>query len=307
MTLQQLKYIVEVSKCSTISKAAKHLDLTQPTISKAIMDLEDELHISILERGNSKTRFTAEGTELLCKARQILEQAHAIENRFLNTAVEKKRFAVSTQHYAFAVKAFIGLVNEEKSENYEFYFREGKTHEIINDVASKRSDIGIIFLSDSTCRYMNRIMETKDIIFSELKSFISHVFVRKNHPLTCFSKVTLQQLEDYTCVAYEPDDNSLNFTEETISVGNVKKVVYVKDRATTNNLIANTDCYNIGTGCLIDGVISEDIISIPIDGYSEKMTVGWIKLKHAEYCEELQGYVEKLKKALTDSYTGIKG
>ena len=59
MTLQQLRYIVEVSKCSTISKAAQSLFLTQPTLSKAIKDLEEELGICILERGSSKTRFTA--------------------------------------------------------------------------------------------------------------------------------------------------------------------------------------------------------------------------------------------------------
>ncbi|MEG1896106.1 MAG: LysR family transcriptional regulator, partial [Oscillospiraceae bacterium] len=192
MTLQQLRYVVEVSKCSTISKAAQSLFLTQPTLSKAIKDLEEELGITILERGNSKTRFTPEGTELLCYARQLLEQAHTIENRFLHSGVEKKRFAISTQHYAFAVKAFIDMLKGESAQEFEFYFRECKTQEIIDDVFNKKSDMGIVFLSDSTNRYLSRLFQSKDIEFSELKCFTAHIFVRKNHPLTSVGNVTLQ-------------------------------------------------------------------------------------------------------------------
>ncbi len=306
MTLQQLRYIVEVSKCSTISKAAQSLFLTQPTLSKAIKDLEEELGICILERGSSKTRFTAEGTELLCYARQLLEQAQQIENRFVNKAVEKQRVAVSTQHYAFATKAFIDLLNSESSQNYEFYFRECKTHEIIDDVFNKKSQIGIIFLSDSTSRYLTRLLQSKDIEFNPLKNFTAHVYLRKDHPLASNHHITMQQLEPYTCIAYEQDNNSLNFAEETVDVSGFKKVVYVRDRATALNIVANTDSYNIGTGCLIDGIIDDNIVSIPLDGYGEKMTVGWIKLKNKPMSAVSQEYIDHVKNALTLSYTGTK-
>lgn len=306
MTLQQLRYIVEVSKCSTISKAAQSLFLTQPTLSKAIKDLEEELGICILERGSSKTRFTADGTELLCYAKQLLEQAQQIENRFVNSSVNKKRVAVSTQHYAFAIKAFIDILNKEASDEYEFYFRECKTHEIIDDVFNKKSEIGIIFLSDSTSRYLTRLLQSKDIEFTPLKNFTAHIYLRKNHPLAKNSSVKLSQLENYTCIAYEQDNNSLNFAEETVDVSGFKKVVYVRDRATAHNIISNTDSYNIGTGCLIDDIVEKDIVSLPLDGYGEKMTVGFIKLKNAVVSPEIESYIENIKKALTLSYTGTR-
>lgn len=306
MTLQQLRYIVEVSKCSTISKAAQSLFLTQPTLSKAIKDLEKELGICILERGSSKTRFTAEGTELLCYAKQLLEQAQQIENRFINKAVTKKRVAVSTQHYAFAAKAFIELLNNENSSDYEFYFRECKTHEIIDDVFNKKSDIGIIFLSDSTSRYLTRLLQSKDIEFTPLKNFTSHVYLRKSHPLAKETSVNLTQLEEYTCIAYEQDNNSLNFAEETVDVSDFRKVVYVRDRATAHNIVANTDSYNIGTGCLIDSIVENEIVSLPLEEYGEKMTVGYIKLKNAEITPEVEAYIDAIKNSLTLSYTGTR-
>ena len=306
MTLQQLRYIVEVSKCSTISKAAQSLFLTQPTLSKAIKDLEEELGICILERGSSKTRFTAEGTELLCYAKQLLEQANQIENRFINKAVEKKRIAVSTQHYAFAVKAFIELLNSEKGTDYEFYFRESKTYEIIDDVFNKKSDIGIIFFSDSTSRYLTRLLSSKEIEFTPLKNFTPHVFVRDTHPLAKNCKVTMKQLEDYPCVAYEQDNNSLNFAEETVSVSGRRKIVYIRDRAAMLNILSKTDCFNIGTGCIIDGITNSDIVSVPLEGYSDKMTVGWIKLKNKSVSPAVEEYIEQLKAALILSYTGTE-
>ena len=278
--------------------------LTQPTLSKAIKDLEEELGICILERGSSKTRFTAEGTELLCYAKQLLEQAQQIENRFINKTVSKKRVAVSTQHYAFAVKAFIELLNREQSNDFEFYFRECKTHEIIDDVFNKKSDIGIIFLSDSTSRYLTRLLQSKDIEFTALKNFTSHVYLNKNHPLAKNGSVKMSQLEEYTCIAYEQDNNSLNFAEETVDVSGFKKVVYVRDRATALNIVSNTDSYNIGTGCLIDGIVENQIVSLPLEGYGEKMTVGYIKLKNSEITPEMEAYIEYIKGALTLSYTG---
>ncbi|MBR5251193.1 MAG: LysR family transcriptional regulator [Oscillospiraceae bacterium] len=304
MTLQQLRYIVEVSKCSTISKAAQSLFLTQPTLSKAIKDLEEELGICILERGSSKTRFTAEGTELLCLAKQLLEQAQHIENRFINKEAEKQRLAISTQHYAFAIKAFIDLVNGDDSADYEYYFRECKTHEIVDDVFNKRSDIGILFMSDSTSRYLTRLLSSKDIEFTPLKNFTPHVYLRKTHPLAECCKVNMQQLQQYPCIAYEQDNNSLNFAEETVTVPNVHRTVYVRDRATTINMLANTDSYNVGTGCIIDGIVDSSITSVPLEGHCERMTVGWIKLKNTDISPIMERYINSIKSAIALSYSG---
>ncbi|MEG2929464.1 MAG: LysR family transcriptional regulator [Oscillospiraceae bacterium] len=299
MTLQQLKYVVEVSKCNTISKAAQSLFLTQPTLSKSIKDLEEELGIKILERGSSKTRFTPQGTELLCYARQLLSQAQEIEKHFSNSEIEKKRFSVSTQHYAFAVKAFISLLQEEQSKDFEFAFRECKTHEIMEDVFTKKSDVGIMFLSDATSRYLGRMFQAKDAEFNELKYFTAHIFVRKNHPLTQFKLVSAKQLEDYTCIDYERDTSAVSLAQSGEVNHAPKRIVYVRDRATCENIIAATDCYAIGTGCLAKGITHENITAVPLEDVSRRMTVGWIRLKSTPVTGLLASYIEKLNETLS--------
>ncbi|MBR2502957.1 MAG: LysR family transcriptional regulator substrate-binding protein, partial [Oscillospiraceae bacterium] len=146
---------------------------------------------------------------------------------------------------------------------------------------------------------------SKEIEFTPLKNFTAHAYIRKGHPLSENRHITMQQLEPYTCIAYEQDNNSLNFAEETVDVSGFKKVVYVRDRATAHNIIANTDSYNIGTGCLIDGIVEKDIVSLPLEGYNEKMTVGWIKLKNMETSPVVEDFIEHIKNALTLSYTGV--
>ena len=88
MTIQQLRYIVEVSKCSAISKAAENLYMTQPALSKAIKALEDEFEIVILERSSSKIVLTRQGKEFVAYAKQVLESIDQMEQTFASK--EKK-------------------------------------------------------------------------------------------------------------------------------------------------------------------------------------------------------------------------
>ena len=106
MTLQQLKYAIAVSDCKSINQAARKFYLTQPALSGAIRELEEEIGMTLFERTNRGVYVTAEGTDFLSYARQLAEQYELMEDRFVRKK-PKDKFGVSTQHYTFAVKAFI--------------------------------------------------------------------------------------------------------------------------------------------------------------------------------------------------------
>ena len=107
MTLQQLRYVITVAQKGSISEAAKELFISQPSLSNAIKELEKEMKIIIFSRTNKGIIISDEGLEFLGYARQVLEQAELLENRYLETKSTKKRFNISTQHYSFAVNAFV--------------------------------------------------------------------------------------------------------------------------------------------------------------------------------------------------------
>lgn len=305
MTLQQMKYLSEISKTGSISRAAQNLYMTQPSLSKAIVNLEQELAIEIFERTSRGIQFTPEGSELLGYAKQMLEQAETIKSRFAQKSKgDSMRFSVSAQHYAFTVDAFITLLQGKMDKNFELHLREGKTSEVIEDVFSQKSEIGVIFLSSSSDRLMRRILNDKGITFNNIKTLTPHVFVGMGHPLAAQQSVTLSQLEPYPCITYEQGHDSFGFAEEVVSVGRRGQVVYVRDRATTNNLIKHTTCYNIGTGCLLTGINDDGIISISIADYFDHMNLGWIMLKNHAITPEISEYVSYMHESIEKCYCG---
>lgn len=147
MTLQQLKYVIEVANQGSINEASKKLFISQPSLSNAIRELEEEMQITIFERSNRGISVTKEGAEFLTYARQVIDQADLLESRYLDAKPSPQHFSVSTQHYAFAVNAFVDMVEEYGQDEYEFMLRETKTYEIIEDVKNLRSEIGILYLT----------------------------------------------------------------------------------------------------------------------------------------------------------------
>ena len=71
MTFQQCRYIMVIERCRSLTEAAKRLFVTQPSITKAVRELEKELGITILKRTNRGVDFTPEGKELASYARLL--------------------------------------------------------------------------------------------------------------------------------------------------------------------------------------------------------------------------------------------
>lgn len=301
MTLQQCRYLVEISKHNSISKAASALYVTQPSISKAIRELEEDLEITILDRTNKGVAFTEEGAELLFYAKILLEQAESVSYHF---SKQKRggvtKISISSQHYGFAIQAAAGLMNSLGKDRYELTIREGKTTDVTEDVFTGRSMIGILSVTDRNRDYFERYFITKSLVFLPLRSMAQYVFLRKEHPLAQLSSVQLSQLKDYPYLTYHQDDVPLYFAEESIDINTVGKLVYVGDRGAMNNLLANTDGYNLGTGCIVEGYMNPNLTAIPLEGH-QKIQIGLVRRYDRLLSKEINAYIEFLKQSLERS------
>ncbi|MFP3668382.1 LysR family transcriptional regulator [Priestia sp. SIMBA_032] len=301
MTLQQFRYIVEIAKHNSMSKAASALYVTQPSISKAVRDLERELGITILDRINKGVVFTKDGTELLFYAKMFLEQMESVIYHFNK---EKKadltKFSISSQHYGFAIEAFANLMDYFAERKYELTIREGKTTDVIDDVYKNKSILGILSLTDLNRSFFERYFASKSLNFIPLATLTQHVYLRKEHPLAHLKSITLEQLHDYPSLTYQKDDLMLYFAEESIDMSGIAKVVYLKDRGSMMNLLSNTNGYNLGTGWVGSNYISSNIISIPLKE-NNLIQVGLVKRNDVSFPEEILVYIEFLKIALKES------
>ena len=298
MTLQQLRYAITVAETGTITEAAKKLYISQPSLTNAIHELEKEMNLVIFQRTNKGILLSGEGEEFLGYARQVLEQASILEDKYKGNGGGKKQFCVSTQHYSFAVNAFVDLIMEYGQEEYDFSLRETQTYEIIEDVAHMRSEIGILFLNDFNETVLRKILKTNDLEFHELFVAKPHVFISRKHPLADRQVITNQELEAYPYLSFEQGEhNSFYFSEEIFSTSERKKNIRVRDRATLFNLLIGLNGYTVCSGVIDKKLNGKDIIAVPLQDEGD-MRIGYITHRKAVPGRLAATYLEALRKYL---------
>ncbi|AGX44238.1 LysR family transcriptional regulator [Clostridium saccharobutylicum] len=305
MTLQQLKYAVEIARCGSITKATRQLFISQPSLSNAIMELETEIGITIFNRTNRGITVSAHGAEFLGYAKQVIEQVELLESRYSNKKITKQSFSVSTQHYAFAVSAFVNLIKGYDLDEYEFSLRETRTYEIIEDVKNLRSEIGILYLNEFNSKVLNKFLRENNLIFKELFKANPHIFISSENPLANKKYVTLKELESYPYLSFEQGEfNSFYFSEEIQSTLTHKKSITVSDRATLFNLLIGLNGYTISTGVISHDLNGNNIISVPLE-LEEEITIGYIIHENISLSKIALDYVQLLKETLMEELNQV--
>lgn len=295
MTLQQLKYAVTAADKGTMSEAANLLFIAQPSLTNSIKELEKELGITIFHRTNKGIIISNEGNEFLGYARQVLQQMNMLEEKYIDNGNHKQIFSVSTQHYSFAVSAFVNLIRTFGNKNYDFTLRETETYEIIEDVSNFRSEVGILYLSDENESVISRIIEKNGLKFDELFTARPHVFISSHHPLACREVILPDELKGYPFLSFEQGNhNSFYFSEEITGGVEHDMTIKVSDRATLFNLLVGLDGYTICTGVISTELNGENIISKPLM-IDEYMRVGTVTRKGINLTKLGESYIDFLR------------
>lgn len=295
MTLTQLRYAVEVADAGSISAAAVRLFISQPSLSAAVGQLEEEMGVRIFERSSRGVRPTEEGTRFLSYARQVVEQADLLESRYAHGAPVRRVFAVSSQHYAFVVNAFVELVREIGGQRYEFSLREGTTAGVIEDVRTQRSEVGVIYRSHYNREVIMGAVARAELRFEPLFVARPHVFVSRRSPLAGQASVTLSDLAPFPRLTYDQgSQNSFYFSEELHAVEQVDRQIVVTDRATLFNLLIGLDGYTVSSGILSEDLNGTDIVAVPLES-DEVMELGLLRLAGRPLSPVAERFVEHLR------------
>ncbi|MGN0307950.1 MAG: LysR family transcriptional regulator [Lachnospiraceae bacterium] len=296
MTLQQLRYAVTIADCKSMNKAATELYITQPSLSNTIKDLEEEIHIRLFERSNRGIIITPEGEEFLGYARQMLDHYRLIEERFVENATFKKKFSVSSQHYTFAVEAFIELARKFGMEEYEFAIHETQTGNIIDNVRKHKSELGILYRNEFNEKFLFKILRDNELEFIPLFDCKIYVYLHRDNPLSGNERIVFEELQKYPCLSFEQgDNNSFYFAEEVMSTADYRQTVKVDDRATMLNLMKGLKGYTLCSGIICQELNGGEYTAVPLDT-DEIMTIGYIKQKKRPLSHLGQSYVKELLK-----------
>lgn len=298
MTLKQLEYITVAADKGSITEASKELFIAQPSLTAAIHELESEYGITIFYRSKKGIEPTREGEKFLGYARQVLEQTNLINERYTGKTIRKQKFCISAQHYSFVVEAFVELLKDYHGSKYEFHMRETQTYQIIEDVSSLRSEIGVLYINRFNETVILKTIRDNGLVFEKLFTAKPHVFLGKNNPLSEKEVITLDDLKIYPRLSYEQGNhNSFYFSEEILSTVDSDKEIVVCDRATLFNLLVGLDGYTLCSGMISEELNGANIIAKPL-AVDDYMEIGYILPSGIKPSSITADFIENLKNCL---------
>lgn len=302
MTLTQLNYIITVADTQSMNKAAEVLYVSQPSLTNGIKELEKELGITIFYRTGKGVTLTNDGAEFLLYAKQIYSQYENIMEKY-GSGTRKKKFGVSTQHYSFAVKAFVDMAKSFDMSEYEFALRETKTADVINDVSMMKSEIGLIYLCDFNRKSMGKLLKTAGLEFHFLIECQAYVYLWKHHPLANAEAISFDALKKYPCLSFEQGDNSAFYlAEEILAANDYPQMIKTTDRATMLNLMVGLNGYTLCSGIICEELNGSDFIAVPFQAddqnQNSNMKIGYVIRKNAMLSRVGETYIAAIKKYL---------
>ena len=303
MTLTQLNYIITIAETKSINKAAEQLYVSQPSLTSSVQELEKELGITLFNRSGRGVTLTNDGAEFLLYARQLYGQYETILEKYGENGSLKKKFGVSTQHYSFAVKAFVDMAKQFDMSKYEFAIRETKTAEVISDVSTMKSEIGVLYLSDFNRKSMEKLLRSAGLEFHHLIDCQAYVYLWKNHPLAGEESISFSQLSDYPCLAFEQGDNSSFYlAEEILSTNEYPRIIRANDRATMLNLMVGLNGYTLCSGIICEELNGNEFAAVPFrddeENHNSIMEIGYVVRKNTMPGKMGKLYIKALKKYL---------
>ncbi|MBN9606920.1 MAG: LysR family transcriptional regulator [Actinomycetales bacterium] len=292
--VQELRWFIEVAAEGSMSAAADLVYVAQPTMSAAMKDLEQRVGQTLLVRSARGVTLTADGIEFLGYARQVVEQMALLEQRYLGGPPSRRLLGVSAQHYSFAVEAFVRMVRASDAPEYEFSLRETRTWDIIEDVRTLRSELGLLFRNDFNRQVIDKLLRDSGLTFHPLFLAEPHIFVARTNRLAERPRVTLADLADLPRLAFDQGvNNSFYFAEEILSTLSSAREIRVSDRATIFNLMVGLDGYTISTGIISDD-LDPDIVAVPLE-VDERIEIGWIGHSAIPLTEQARRYLDHVR------------
>jgi Transcriptional regulator len=296
MTLVQLKYAITVANSTSVNEAARKLFISQPSLSSAIKDLEEEIGVELFRRTSKGISLTPDGKEFIGYARQVVEQYQLVESKYINKEKTKKKFSVSLQHYTFAVNAFVEMVKQFGMDEYEFAIHETKTYDVIEDVKNFTSEIGILYTNEFNQKVLTKLFKEYDLEFHEILKCSIYVYMWKGHPLAKQEEIALEELSEYPCLSFEQGAyNSFYFAEEVLSTYEYKRLIKASDRATLLNLMVGLNGYTFCSGIICEDLNGPDYCAIKLKS-EEVMTIGYLIKKGVAISSLGEKYLEEIAK-----------
>lgn len=305
MTLQQIYYLIQIADTGSINRAAEKLFLSQPALTNAVKEIETELGFQILNRTPRGISLTRDGSEFLAQARQLYEQYDLLLDHYGAERRIRQRFGISTQHYSFVIKAFANMTRRYDTLQYQFSVLETRTIDVIRNVISGKSDIGILYLSSFNQRFLNKLLKEALLTYHPLIECSAYVYLHRSHPLAQQSSISFDELLPYPCIQFDQGENSSDFLAEEILIDReYPRVIKTSDRATNLNLMVSIHGYTLCSGIISKDLNGSEYLAIPFredkKNKNQTMRIGYILKRGTVPNDLMRSFIAEVEQVLKE-------
>ena len=296
MTLKQILYVRAVSKAGSIGKAAEALFISQSSLSESIQNLEREYDMVLFERTSRGISLTRQGEEFL-KDTQLLSNIYQdLDDKDKNRKSDREHFCVSSLHRVSGIDAFEHIVSQPKNQKYHLGYFEGNMDQVLQDVETNRSDVGVLFFTSDSRSTIIKACNRRNIFFQHMKYDLLHIYVHKTHPLAGRGSVTLAEIQQHPFISYEEcHPSSARFTPTRRQWDPQQQIISVSDRAMAYSVLALGSAYVTGSGYLTQEDCRRSLVTAPITDLGQ-IEIGYICNPARALSELALEYIEWLKK-----------
>lgn len=308
MQLQQLEYFIAIADAGSLNKAAEKLYMTQPSLSKAIANLEAELNIRVFERSRNGVEMTEEGRKLYVYAKAILERTELIRQLGVHGADIPETLTLATYPIITMGKWVTEFYNAHKQPYVHLRIIECRTMQAMEMVESGTAEIGFLMFNDRQKKEVQHTLKAKKLEFHPLGTDTWFANVGPCHPLYERDEVTMSELMEYACVRM-PDDYFSNLTFfleiDGIMLNQISRVIHADDTGAIMSILLHTDAFRFGPGLSASDYAAYGIRSIPIRNCDVRINVGYVSRHRQKYSAAGQDLLDLLISRTREYYSTV--
>ena len=290
MQLTQLEYFVAIADAGSLNKAAEKLFITQPTLSKAIANLEEELGMHLFIRSKNGMELTENGQKMYQYSRDVLERMDMIHKLGTQARELPEMLTVASYPIISMGKWISEFYNIHKEPYIHIRLIECRAMQAMEMVESREADIGFMMFNEKQTREIMHTLRTRKLDFHPLGTDTWYANVGPSHPLYDKEETNMHELSQYPCVRM-PDDYFSNLTFylkiDDMMLTQIKKVIHVNDTGAILSILLHTDAFRFGPGLSSEDYLRYGIRSIPIKNCHVQIQTGWIGRRNQTYSKEV--------------------
>lgn len=236
MTVQQLRYLLEISRTGSVTKAAEQLYISQPNLSRAVKELEKELGVTLFRRGARGMEPTAEAAQIMRYAESIVQQMDELESMYAG-GQDNLRFCFAAPHTSYLTRGFADFLARQ-NRPLDVRYLELSTQAALDAVVRGEAQLGVVRYQAIYEEHFKEVISQSGLAWRVLLQFEAWVLLGQDHPLAGQERLCPRQLAGYTQliegeVQLPVDENG----RVTPAAPTGQSRVYLQDRASQYEML----------------------------------------------------------------------